>query len=243
MDIKNDFKAGVKICADAASDVAQALVEKSRLKAKANRIRQVIKSDTELRNQAYIELGRFFYENCRDNANEECESLCTVVDKTTARINKATHKYLELLGDSGSIKLSGENTEKIKKLLAQKTEKIKDTTQEKVSDIKDKAKEKASDLGSKAKSKAQDIKAQAKETVAELSDKAKDKVDDFKAFISPDEDIEEGIESDGILDDMPGEADEIEAQEPAVESAENETKSETSGSDAYDEESPEEFEF
>lgn len=206
MDIKNDFKTGVKIAADAATDVAQALVEKSRLRAKANRIKQVIKADTELRNQAYIELGRYFYDNLRDCDNEELESLCVVVDKTTTRINKASRKYVELMSNSSDVKLSGENTEKLKKLVSDKADKLKDTSAEKVKDIKEKAKtsslkakNKAVDISNKAKIAAQDLSVKAKETVADISDKAKDKVDDFKAFIAPDENVDDiinNIESD-----------------------------------------------
>ncbi len=206
MDIKNDFKTGVRIAADAATDVAQALVEKSRLRAKANRIKQVIKADTELRNQAYIELGRYFYDNLRDCDNEELESLCVVVDKTTTRINKASRKYVELMSNSSDVKLSGENTEKLKKLVSDKADKLKDTSAEKVKDIKEKAKtsslkakNKAVDISNKAKIAAQDLSVKAKETVADISDKAKDKVDDFKAFIAPDENVDDiinNIESD-----------------------------------------------
>lgn len=238
MDIKNDFKTGVKLATDAATDIAQALVEKSRLKAKANRIKQVIKSDSELRNQAYIELGRFFYDNMRENANEECEALCIVIDKTTNRINKASRKYLELISNSGEVKFSSENTDKLKKMVTDKAEKIKDSTSEKVKDIKDKAKEKATDLSEKAKIKAQDFSAKAKETVGDISDKAKDKVDDFKAFIGPDEDIEEFIDNDDILEEAPKAED---LNEPVKETLNPEVV--VSNPDEDDEESPEEFEF
>ena len=232
MDIKNDIMSGVKLAADAATDIAQALVEKSRLKAKANRIKQVIKSDSELRNQAYIELGRFFYENLRNDASDECESLCVVVDKTTNRIDKASRKYLELISNSSDIKLTSENTEKLKKKVSEKADKIKDTTGEKVKDIKEKAKEKATDFGEKAKIKAQDISSKARETVADISDKAKDKVEDFKAFIAPDEDIEEFIENDDILEDAVTASETEEVEEKAAQTLTEE-----------DEESPDEFEF
>lgn len=194
MDIKNDFKNGVKLCADAATDVAQALVEKSRLKAKANRIKQVIKADTELRNQAYIELGRYFYETLREQADTECEALCVVVDKTTARIDKASRRYVELLSNSSDVKLKSENTEKIKKIVTDTAEEIKD----KAIDTGKKAKEKATDLSGKAKIKAQDFTVKAKETVADLRDRAKDKAQDFKSFIVPDEEDEELID---LIDD------------------------------------------
>ena len=232
MDIKNEFKNGVKLCADAATDVAQALVEKSRLKAKANRIKQVIKADTELRNQAYIELGRYFYETLREQADTECEALCVVVDKTTARIDKASRRYVELLSDSSDVKLKSENTEKIKKIVTDTAEDIKDKAKE----TGKKAKNKATDLGGKAKIKAQDLSAKAKVTVADLKDRAKDKAQDFKAFIAPDEDEElvDYIENDYETDDEiaapqiasacamdPDVADEVvEIEEPVIEVAE-----------------------
>ncbi len=201
MDIKNDIKTGVKLCADAATDVAQALVEKSRLKAKANRIKQVIKADTELRNQAYIELGRYFYEQLRDQADDECEALCVVVDKTSLRIDKASRRYVELMSDSKEVRLNGESAEKIKQMVSETAEELK----EKAKETGKKAKDKATDLSDKAKTKAQNISIKAKETVFDIKDKAKDKVDDLKSFITPDEedtcDIDEDFDIDEDIDE------------------------------------------
>lgn len=243
MDIKNDIKTGFRLAADAATDIAQALVEKSRLRAKANRIKQIIKGDTELRNQAYIELGRYYYDHLRENADAEQEALCVVVDKTTARIDKASRKYLELISQSGDVSFSTENTEKFKKAVADKADDIKDSATAKAKDIKNKAKEtatdvgskvkeKASDVGSKVKEKAQDLSAKTKETVADLGDKAKGKVDDFKSFIAPDEE-------DDIFDD---ELEEMIAQQEEIIAQAQEDKP-TCETATDDEESPDEFDF
>lgn len=256
MDIKNDFKNGVKLCADAATDIAQALVEKSRLKAKANRIKQVIKADTELMNQAYIELGRYFYEHLRDDADKECEALCVVVDKTTARIDKASRRYVEIMSSSNDVKFKSENTEKIKQIVADTAEDIKDKAKE----TGKKAKDKATNLGDKAKVKAQDFSAKAKETVADLKDKAKDKAEDFKSFIGPDEtdediineieeaDIDETVDTEVIETSIP--ADDFDDEMAEVVTAPDEIKTEapadvknTVTDTVDDEESPEEFEF
>lgn len=261
MDIKNDIKNGVKLCADAATDVAQALVEKSRLKAKANRIKQVIKADTELRNQAYIELGRYFYDNLRDEENDECEALCVVIDKTTARIDKASRKYVEIMSSSNDVKLKSENTEKIKKIVADTAEDIKDKAKE----TSKKAKDKATDLGDKAKIKAQDLSVKAKETVADFKDKAKDKAEDLKAFIAPDEtdedilnDIEEEIEIEEATTAIIGEAEAVtqlvadeygdeemaDVVTPSIDTANKIVDAEKPAINCVDdEESPEEFEF
>ncbi len=259
MDFKDNIKNGARLAADAATDIAQALVEKSRLRANANRIRQVIKADTELRNQAYIELGRYYYENMRASADEELESLCVVVDKTTARINKASRKYVELLNQSNDTKLKSENTEKIKTIVTDKAEKIKDSAEEAVADIKDKARdttkkvrdkaadvtekvrEKATDISDKVqektatvsdkvKEKATDLKDKAKDSVIDIKDKAKDKVDDLKSFIAPTPDLDSIIEGDSELEEM------IAQQQQIMAEAANTLP-------ADDEESPESFEF
>ncbi len=258
MDIKNELKNGMKIAADAATDVAQALVEKSRLRANANRIRQVIKSDNELRNQAYMELGRYFYENYRETTTDETESLCVVVDKTTARIDKASKKYAQLIALSSDKKLSSENTEKIKQAFSTQAEKIKDSTQstyndikekakqstikakekavdlsdkakEKVADLGEKAKEKATSLGDKAKTTAHDSFEKAKETVVDIENKAKEKVDDLKSFIAPDENLDNIIENDDLLEKM------IQKEQQLISNQDSDVD--------FDEESPDEFEF
>lgn len=229
MDIKNDIKNSVKFASDAATDAVQALVEKSRLRANANRIRQVIKSDTELRNQAYIELGRFLYENMRDNLDEEQEALCVVVDKTTKRIEKATKKYTEQLELIDETKLYSDNSEKLRKAVCSAANTISDKT----------------------KLKAQDIKQAAKESVAEISYKAKDKVEEIKAFIVPDEELEDYVlEQENLAvnntDDIKNDKEQSQQNTDfgMIDNIEEETPNKTTPQDLYeDEESPEEFEF
>ena len=237
MDFKDNIINGAKLAADAATDIAQALVEKSRLRANANRIRQVIKADTELKNQAYIELGRYYYENLRDSADEELENLCVVVDKTTARISKASRKYVELLNQSNDTKLKSENTEKIKTIVTDKAEKIKGSAEDKVADIKDfakdtskKVKDKATDVSDKVKEKTATVGSKVKEKATDIKDKAKDKVDDLKSFIAPEQDLDSIIEGDDMLEEM------IAQQQQIMAEAEDLLP-------ADDEESPESFEF
>lgn len=126
MDIKNEIINGMKIASDAATDAVQILLEKNRLRANANRIRQVIKSDTELRNQAYIELGRYLYENCRDGLDDDLEQICVVVDKTSRRIEKATSKYIELVAVANDTKIGIDNAQEIKTNIAVKLAQAKE---------------------------------------------------------------------------------------------------------------------
>lgn len=236
MDIKNDIKTGFKLAADAATDIAQVFVEKSRLRAKAHRIKQIIKKDAELRNQAYIELGRYYYDNLRNADDTQQEALCVVVDKTTARIDKASRKYVELLNQSGEIKFESDSGEKIKQIITDKAIDIKEKSIDKAKDFSDKAKDKAKDLSDKAKEKTQDVKAKAKEAVADISDKAKSKVDDFKSFIAPDEDLDDIIENDDDLTEM------IAQQEQMI-SKSQQAQSNDDVNEIDDEESPEDFSF
>lgn len=188
MDIKNEIKNGVKIASDAATDAVQALVEKSRLRANANRIRQVIKSDSELRNQAYIELGRYFYENMRDSMDPSQEELCVIIDKTSKRIEKATNKYIEFVALANDIRLGNENTDRIKKA---------------VSDKLSAAKEKASII-SNTKTTDVSVNDSKKEAVVDIEYKAKEDIEDIEVVFQPQEDIEEilyeeEIDSDEIV--------------------------------------------
>lgn len=188
MDIKNEIKNGVKIASDAATDAVQALVEKSRLRANANRIRQVIKSDSELRNQAYIELGRYFYENMRDSMDPSQEELCVIIDKTSKRIEKATNKYIEFVALANDIRLGNENTDRIKKA---------------VSDKLSAAKEKASII-SNTKTTDVSVKDSKIEAVVDIEYKAKEDIEDIEVVFQPQEDIEEilyeeEIDSDEIV--------------------------------------------
>ena len=55
-------KSTMNTAADTISTVAQTFVEKNRTKAKLNRLRMVMKSESELMNRAYIALGKEYYE-------------------------------------------------------------------------------------------------------------------------------------------------------------------------------------
>ena len=173
MSFTNDIKSTVKLTADAVTDVTSSVVEKARLKAKAVRIKQVIKSDTERRNQAYMELGKLFYDNHKDLAEALDPDTCVVVEKTSIRIDKASRRYFELITQSDNITLSSENTDKIKQAITDKTE-----------EISTKTKAKAQEFSQKTKTKA-------KEVASDFADKAKDKINDFKAYVNDDEESPE----------------------------------------------------
>ena len=63
MMIFDTVKGTVSTAVDTISTVAQSIVEKNRTNAKLNRLRLVMKSESELMNRAYIALGKQFYES------------------------------------------------------------------------------------------------------------------------------------------------------------------------------------
>ena len=61
-------KSTVGTAVDTLSTVAQSFVEKNRTKAKLNRLRMVMKNESELMNRAYIALGKEYYEVLKKGA-------------------------------------------------------------------------------------------------------------------------------------------------------------------------------
>lgn len=230
MDIKNDIKNGMKLASDVATDAVQALIDKSRMRANANRIRQVIKSDTELRDQAYIELGRYVYENMRDTLESDEEALCVVVDKTSKRIEKATNKYIEFVAMANDIKVGNENFDAIRKSVSDKLEVAK----QKASELKEAARDTVEDITYKAKEKVENIK-------VSFDD------DDIASILMEDEDnTEESVDVAAYEDEISREVDDNTA-ESADEAEQTEfVTPDISASDILttdDEESPDDFDF
>ena len=63
MTILDSVKGTVNTAVDTISSVAQTIVEKNRTNAKLNRLRLVMKSESELMNRAYIALGKAMYDS------------------------------------------------------------------------------------------------------------------------------------------------------------------------------------
>ncbi|MEE1105187.1 MAG: hypothetical protein UH083_04445, partial [Ruminococcus sp.] len=65
MSILNTFVNGFNSAVEAVSTTAQTFVKKNRTNAKLNRLRDVMKSESELMNRAYIALGKDYYEQIK----------------------------------------------------------------------------------------------------------------------------------------------------------------------------------
>ena len=186
MAFSENIKTGLEFVGETISEIAASVAEKNRLRTQLNHIKGLIKSDTATRDQAFIELGRYFYENMREGTSAENEAICAVIDAASDRISKASLKYVELLNIQNDTKIRSENAEKLAKAMADKAAAAAQNAKDKGTEAFDKAKEKGAEVLDKAKATAYDLK-----------DKAADAAEDIKERFDPDKNAEfEGIIAD-----------------------------------------------
>lgn len=234
MDVKDNIKSGLNFIGDTVSEVAASIAEKNRLRTQLNHIKGLIKADTATRDQAYVELGRYFYENLREGASPENEAICAVVDAASERISKASLKYMELLNIQNDTKIRSENAEKLAKIVTEKASASAKVAKEKGAEALDKAKDFAASTAEKAKLTAADLSEKAKTAAADLKDKAADTVEDVKERFDP--------ERNAALDEL------IAAEQEKLKEAEVSAVSEGAEAapvvpESTDEESPDSFSF
>lgn len=63
--------------------------EKNRRAANLNRIRSVIRCEEQAAQREYLALGRYYYNNLRDDSNPVTESHCAQLDEIEGRLDKA----------------------------------------------------------------------------------------------------------------------------------------------------------
>lgn len=106
MMIFDTVKGTVSTAVDTISSVAQSIVEKNRTNAKLNRLRLVMKSESELMNRAYIALGKQLYElqkNGKAVSAENQEKLFEVIEKSKAKIARARECYRKIVDSQNDI--------------------------------------------------------------------------------------------------------------------------------------------
>lgn len=99
-------KGTVNTAVDTISNVTQDIVEKNRTKAKLNRLRLIMKCESELMNRAYIALGKSFYESTRKGVSVsegEQKKLFEVIESSKAKIAKARECYRQIVESSNDI--------------------------------------------------------------------------------------------------------------------------------------------
>ena len=230
MDITNNIKNGLVFVGETVSEIAASVAEKNRLRVQLNHIKGLIKADSATRDQAYVELGRYFYENLREGTSPENEAICAVIDAASDRISKASLKYVELLNIQNDTKIRSENAEKLAKAVSEKAVATAKVAKEKGAEALDKAKAATADFSEKAKETAADLAEKAKVTAADLKDKAADKAEELKERFDPEanEDLEELIaaEQEKIAEAAEEAADEVkETVEEVKEAVENSEES------------------
>lgn len=132
------------------TDTVDAVIDKTTTQAQKSRLRIVMRNETKLTNDAYIELGKYLYDNLREGANVDVELTCQKIDCSKQRMQRAQERYREVLQEelvNREITKTEvrENFQKIKEPIVAKA---KDTA-EKVTELKDAAKEKAVELKDK----------------------------------------------------------------------------------------------
>lgn len=88
------------------ASVTQDLVEKNRTNAKLNRLRLVMKNESELMNRAYIALGKGCYEKAKKGEEmplEQKQKLIDVIDVSKAKIAKARECYRKIVDSQNDI--------------------------------------------------------------------------------------------------------------------------------------------
>ncbi len=106
MTIFDTVKGTVTTAVDTISSVAQTIVDKNRTNAKLNRLRLVMKNESELMNRAYIALGKQYYEMQKKGSVEVTENqqkLFDVIEKSKAKIAKARECYRDIVDSQNDI--------------------------------------------------------------------------------------------------------------------------------------------
>ncbi len=197
-------------------DMAEEGLEKARIKAQQNRIREIIRIDEKELESVYAKIGRI---DVLGKGTDKRDDLITEAKRIEARILRAEVR-LEMLKNAASV---DECTKAFEEKLMDTAENVKKATAEKAKDLKEKAKvksdglkeklkdasadltAKAEDLTIKAKDKAADISIKAKDKGIELKNKAKDKTADIKEKLpksAPKEAAEDLKADEKVLDNV-----------------------------------------
>ena len=178
------------------STVAQNFVEKNRTKAKLNRLRMVMKNESELMNRAYIALGKEYYQVLKKGdaePTEKQEKLLEVIDSCKAKIARARDCYRTIVESQNEYiyatpannKETVSTTDVIDITVACSNESDYKTSP--FSDAKEAVKEKAEDIKETVAEKKEDVAEKAeniKEAAVEISEDIKDAAADTKKVVA-----------------------------------------------------------
>lgn len=179
MAIMDTLKDTVNSAVNTISSVTQSLVEKNRTKAKLNRLRLVMKNESEMMNRAYIALGKQYYEMQKKGdiqLDDKQKQLFKVIEDSKAKIARARNCYRTIvesrdefiykLKDDAEPKYEADDIVDITVACSNESE-YESSPFEAVADAAEKPCE-------SAEKKAEGFKDAAKETAEELKDSAKE---------------------------------------------------------------------
>lgn len=186
----------VNTAVETLSTVAQNFVEKNRTKAKLNRLRMVMKNESELMNRAYIALGKEYYQVLKKGdaePTEKQEKLLEVIDSCKAKIARARDCYRTIVESQNEYiyatpannKETVSTTDVIDITVACSNESDYKTSP--FSDAKEAVKEKAEDIKETVAEKKEDVAEKAeniKEAAVEISEDIKDAAADTKKVVA-----------------------------------------------------------
>ena len=186
----------VNTAVETLSTVAQNFVEKNRTKAKLNRLRMVVKNESELMNRAYIALGKEYYQILKKGdaePTEKQEKLVEVIDSCKAKIARARDCYRTIVESQNEYiyatpannKETVSTTDVIDITVACSNESDYKTSP--FSDAKEAVKEKAEDIKETVAEKKEDVAEKAeniKEAAVEISEDIKDAAADTKNVVA-----------------------------------------------------------
>lgn len=198
MAIMDTLKGTVNTAVDTISTVAQTLVEKNRTNAKLNRLRFIMKNESELMNRAYIALGKQYYENKKCGSTKQAESeekLFAVIENSKAKIAKARECYRQIVDSQNDI-FYGKVTTSEQETVKLNSDDLVDITvacsNENEYDSSPFASNTAKDVAEEIKTDVENAAEDVKEAVSEVAEKAEQAVENAAETV---EEIAEDIEA------------------------------------------------
>ncbi len=110
MNLIENVKIGVSAAVETLSDAAQGLIEKNRVNAQINRLKLVIKNENSILDKAYIQLGKYYFENSEAPDAKSVENLFEIVSNSKARLKMAQDIYRSILEKKTSETVSKADT-------------------------------------------------------------------------------------------------------------------------------------
>ena len=106
MSFIDSVKGTVSTAVDTITSVTHEMVDKNRTNAKLNRLRMVMKNESELMNRAYIALGKLTFESAKKGepaSEEQQQKLFQVIEKSKSKIAKARECYREIVDSTNDV--------------------------------------------------------------------------------------------------------------------------------------------